>query len=89
MLYYYKLFWINALNVTGRSRRKEYWYPMLMNMLLYTVMSLFLYIVPIPTIIEEIVGWVIYILVIIATFTVTVRRFHDVGMTMLIPILFF
>ncbi|WP_238998837.1 DUF805 domain-containing protein [Staphylococcus pseudoxylosus] len=89
MLYYYKLFWINALNVTGRSRRKEYWYPMLMNTLLYTVMSLFLYIVPIPTIIEEIVGWVIYILVIIATFTVTVRRFHDVGMTMLIPILFF
>lgn len=61
MLYYYKLFWINALNVTGRSRRKEYWYPMLMNMLLYTVMRLFLYIVPIPTIIEEIVGWVIYI----------------------------
>lgn len=28
-------------------------------------------------------------LVIIAMFTVTVRRFHDVGMTMLIPILFF
>ncbi|MGG6821114.1 DUF805 domain-containing protein [Staphylococcus pseudoxylosus] len=89
MLHYYKLFWVNALNVTGRSRRKAYWYPMLMNMLLYTVISLFLYIAPIPTIIEEIIAWVIYILVIIAMFTVTVRRFHDVGMTMLIPILIF
>ncbi|WP_436955799.1 DUF805 domain-containing protein [Staphylococcus sp. AS1337] len=29
----------------------------------------------------------IYILVTIAMFTVTVRRFHDIGMTMLIPIL--
>ncbi len=44
MLHYYKLFWINALNVTGRSRRKEYWYPILMNILLYIVISLFLYI---------------------------------------------
>lgn len=89
MLHYYKLFWINALNVTGRSRRKEYWYPILMNILLYIVISLFLYILPIPTIIEEIIGWLIYILVTIAMFTVTVRRFHGVGMTMLIPIIIF
>ncbi|MFQ3859302.1 hypothetical protein AABD42_06330 [Staphylococcus shinii] len=60
-----------------------------MNILLYIVISLFLYILPIPTIIEEIIGWLIYILVTIAMFTVTVRRFHDVGMTMLIPIIIF
>jgi len=89
MLHYYKLFWKNALNIKGRSRRKAYWYPMLMNMLIMIVIGLITYALPIPNIIEEVVGWIFYILVSIAMFTVTVRRFHDVGMTMMIPILLF
>ncbi|WP_436860851.1 DUF805 domain-containing protein [Staphylococcus caeli] len=89
MLHYYKLFWKNALNIKGRSRRKEYWYPILMNILLAIVIGLITYALPIPSIIEEVVGWILYILVTIAMFTVTVRRFHDVGMTMMIPILLF
>ncbi|SCS82764.1 DUF805 domain-containing protein [Staphylococcus caeli] len=89
MLHYYKLFWKNALNIKGRSRRKEYWYPVLMNILLAIVIGLITYALPIPSIIEEVVGWILYILVTIAMFTVTVRRFHDVGMTMTIPILLF
>ncbi|PHK48522.1 DUF805 domain-containing protein [Staphylococcus edaphicus] len=89
MLHYYKLFWLNALNIKGRSRRKEYWYPILMNFLLSIVIGLSTYLLPIPSILEEIVGWIIYILLTIAMFTATVRRFHDVGMTMLLPIIMF
>lgn len=89
MLHYYKLFWKNMLNIKGRARRKEYWYPLLMNLLLSIVIGLITYALPIPSIIEEVVGWAIYILVMIAMFTVTVRRFHDIGMTMLIPILMY
>lgn len=87
MLHYYKLFWKNALNIKDRSRRKEYWYPVLMNILLAIVIGLITFALPIPSIIEEVVSWILYILVTIAMFTVTVRRFHDVGMTMMIPIL--
>ncbi|MBN6851130.1 uncharacterized membrane protein YhaH (DUF805 family) [Staphylococcus saprophyticus] len=89
MIHYYKLFWINALNIKGRSRRKEFWYPFLMNILINIMLEIIFFLLPIPAIIEDTVGWIVYILILVAMFTVTVRRFHDVGMTMLIPIIIF
>lgn len=89
MIHYYKLFWINALNIKGRSRRKEFWYPLLMNILINIMLEIIFFLLPIPAIIEDTVGWIVYILILVAMFTVTVRRFHDVGMTMLIPIIIF
>lgn len=89
MIHYYKLFWINALNSKGRARRKEFWYPFLMNILINIMLEIIFFLLPIPAIIEDTVGWIVYILILVAMFTVTVRRFHDVGMTMLIPIIIF
>lgn len=89
MLHYYKLFWLNALDVKGRARRKEFWYPFLMNILVNIILGLILFVLPLPAIIEETVSWIVYILMLVAMFTVTVRRFHDVGMTMLIPIIIY
>lgn len=89
MIHYYKLFWINALNIKGRARRKEFWYPLLMNILINIMLEIIFFLLPIPAIIEDTVGWIVYILILVAMFTVTVRRFHDVGMTMLIPIIIF
>lgn len=89
MIHYYKLFWINALNIKGIARRKEFWYPFLMNILINIMLEIIFFLLPIPAIIEDTVGWIVYILILVAMFTVTVRRFHDVGMTMLIPIIIF
>lgn len=53
------------------------------------MLEIIFFLLPIPAIIEDTVGWIVYILILVAMFTVTVRRFHDVGMTMLIPIIIF
>ncbi|WP_241091776.1 DUF805 domain-containing protein [Staphylococcus saprophyticus] len=60
-----------------------------MNILINIMLEIIFFLLPIPAIIEDTVGWIVYILILVAMFTVTVRRFHDVGMTMLIPIIIF
>ncbi|RIO37747.1 DUF805 domain-containing protein, partial [Staphylococcus saprophyticus] len=62
---------------------------LLMNILINIMLEIIFFLLPIPAIIEDTVGWIVYILILVAMFTVTVRRFHDVGMTMLIPIIIF
>ncbi|AVL76269.1 DUF805 domain-containing protein (plasmid) [Staphylococcus cohnii] len=89
MLYYYKLFWMNGLNLKGRSRRKEFWYPALMTFIISLVASVLNYIIPIPSILAMIIYWIFTIATYIASFSVSVRRFHDLGMSMLFPIIFF
>lgn len=89
MLHYYKLFWINALNIKDRSRRKEYWYPFLMTIIISLIASILNYILPIPNILSEIIYWIFNIATIVASFTVMVRRFHDIGMSMLLPLIFY
>lgn len=87
MLHYYKLFWINALNIKGRSRRKEYWYPFLMTVIISVIASILNDVLPVPHILAEIIYWVFNIATIVATFTVMVRRLHDIGMFMLLPLI--
>ncbi|MGW7986273.1 DUF805 domain-containing protein [Staphylococcus shinii] len=87
MIHYYKLFWINALKIKGRSRRKEYWYPILMTVIISVIASILNDFLPVPHIIAEIIYWVFNIATIIATFTVMVRRLHDIGMSMLLPLI--
>lgn len=87
MIHYYKLFWINALKIKGRSRRKEYWYPILMTVIISVIASILNDFLPVSHIIAEIIYWVFNIATIIATFTVMVRRLHDIGMSMLLPLI--
>lgn len=85
MLYYYKLFWLNAFNIHGRSRRKEYWYPILATIIITILGNLLITVLPIPELITVIVSSIFNIATFIASITVTIRRFHDLNMTMILP----
>nr|WP_238989630.1 DUF805 domain-containing protein [Staphylococcus sp. MI 10-1553] len=92
----FKLFWTNYVNFKGRSRRSEYWWVMLWHVIIIVpafILGVILLFVPI-------LGWIISVILFIAiglyslatiipNLALTVRRFHDVGFSMLIPILSF
>ena len=64
-----KLFFKNYTNFSGRSRRSEYWWFCLFNLIVSLLLSLIL---------PDIVGlWSVVILV--PTLSLVVRRLHDIG----------
>ncbi|SFV44786.1 DUF805 domain-containing protein [Mammaliicoccus sciuri] len=85
MLHYYKLFWLNAFNIHGRSRRKEFWYPILATIIITMLGNLLITVLPIPELITVIVFSIFNIATFIASISVTSRRFHDLNMTMIFP----
>ena len=63
------LYFQNYVNFKGRSRRSEYWWVCLFNMIVSTLLTMFL---------PEIVGlWTLA--TIIPTLSLIVRRLHDIG----------
>nr|WP_242439286.1 DUF805 domain-containing protein [Staphylococcus delphini] len=92
----FKLYWTNYVNFKGRSRRSEYWWVMLWHLIIM-IPALFLGVV---LMFIPILGWIVAVILflaiglyglatIIPNLALTVRRFHDVGFSMLIPILSF
>ncbi|MFH0716438.1 DUF805 domain-containing protein [Staphylococcus delphini] len=92
----FKLYWTNYVNFKGRSRRSEYWWVMLWHLIIM-IPALFLGAV---LMFIPILGWIVAVILflaiglyalatIIPNLALTVRRFHDVGFSMLIPILSF
>ncbi|PCF37672.1 DUF805 domain-containing protein [Staphylococcus delphini] len=92
----FKLYWTNYVNFKGRSRRSEYWWVMLWHVIIM-IPALFLAVV---LMFIPILGWIVAVILFIAiglyslatiipNLALTVRRFHDVGFSMLIPILSF
>lgn len=92
----FKLYWKNYVNFKGRSRRSEYWWVMLWHLIIM-IPALFLGVV---LMFIPILGWIVAVILFIAiglyslatiipNLALTVRRFHDVGFSMLIPILSF
>lgn len=92
----FKLYWTNYVNFKGRSRRSEYWWVMLWHLII-TIPALFLGVV---LMFIPVLGWIVAVILflaiglyglatIIPNLALTVRRFHDVGFSMLIPILSF
>lgn len=91
MIESYQLFWRNYFNVQGRTRRRHYWYATLANIIVLILLS----------ILTDVLAWIvgggdmffkiiyetIDVIILIGTFTMSVRRFHDVGRTMLIPLI--
>lgn len=91
MIESYQLFWKNYFNVQGRTRRRHYWFATLANIIVLVLLSL----------LADLLKWVfgggdtffnivyetIDVIIVIGTFTMSVRRFHDVGRTMLIPLI--
>ena len=89
MLHYYKLYWLNAFKIHGRARRKEFWYPVLVTLIIEIIASILNAVLPLPSWLTYTVATVFTIVNYIPSFTVTVRRFHDISMTMKVPIILF
>lgn len=73
---YYKLFWKNAFDFKGRATRSEYWWAYGINYIVSMVAGFF-----------GPLALVFGLATIIPTISVTVRRFHDVGKPMTIPVI--
>lgn len=87
------LFWTNYFNFKGRSRRSEYWWVALWHLIItFTLLILgvlTLFILPVVGVVL-LFALALYVLAtIIPNLALNVRRFHDRGFSMLIPILSF
>lgn len=89
MLHYYKLYWLNTFKISGRARRKEFWFPILATIIIEIIAGLLNLCLPIPSWLAYTIATIFSIVNYIPSFTVTVRRFHDLGMTMKIPVILF
>ncbi|MCQ9278631.1 DUF805 domain-containing protein [Staphylococcus borealis] len=91
MIESYQLFWRNYFNVQGRTRRRHYWYASLANIIVLILLSILTdvltWIVGGGDMFFKIIYETIDVIILIGTFTMSVRRFHDVGRTMLIPLI--
>lgn len=88
----YKLFWQNFFKLKGRSRRRDFWWPFFINIIVEIVVSsstnfLTNFIVHGDIVFSFIYGAISLILS-IGTFTLSVRRFHDIGMTKKFPVFY-
>lgn len=66
---YYKLFWKNYTKFDGRSRRSEYWWPYLFNMVISMILSL----------LGGVPGVIFSLAILIPNISCGVRRLHDTG----------
>ncbi|SHF88337.1 Uncharacterized membrane protein YhaH, DUF805 family [Flavobacterium fluvii] len=73
--WYKKVVFENYANFNGRARRSEYWYFVLMNMIISTITMMFDKILGIKFGVNLLYG----IAVFIPTLSVSVRRLHDIG----------
>ncbi|RIL72701.1 DUF805 domain-containing protein [Staphylococcus devriesei] len=91
MIEAYKLFWQNYLNIEGRTRRRHYWLATLCNILVLILLGLIFGILTSifkdGEIFFDIIYEIIDLVLLIGLFTMSVRRFHDIGHTMTIPVI--
>ncbi|BAS45347.1 hypothetical protein SSCHL_0567 [Staphylococcus schleiferi] len=92
----YKYFWLNYFNFKGRSRRSEYWWVALWNFLIYVVTFFLAFLCFFIPGVGPILGVILIIVIllyalatIIPNLALQVRRFHDVGFSMWIPMISF
>ncbi|MBZ8172044.1 DUF805 domain-containing protein [Staphylococcus cohnii] len=89
MWHYYKLYWQNAFDFKGRARRKELWFPFLVNVLISILLAILLdHIFKIPMSMSDAISALFTIIIFIPDFSVATRRMHDIGRTMTFPIIF-
>ncbi|UDI78992.1 DUF805 domain-containing protein [Staphylococcus taiwanensis] len=91
MIEAYQLFWKNYLNVKDRTRRRHYWFALLCNIIVLIIISLicdlFIKLFSSTELFFNVLYTVIDLIVLIGVFTMSVRRFHDTGRTMTIPLI--
>lgn len=88
----FQLFWKNYFNIRGRTRRRHYWFAILDTTIILIILSLIFDLLSLSFGAErffEIIYNIIDLVIFIGIFTMSVRRFHDVGRTMTIPLILF
>lgn len=73
----YFLMWQNAFNFQGRSRRREYWIPCLINVIIGLVFTILIYAT--QSYVFKALKYLYIILGIIPSISLSVRRLHDLG----------
>ena len=74
MLYYYGLFWQNFLKFDGRSRRAEFWYAFLGNLIIAFLIGIVAGILRM-----EFLSSLFSLVILIPNISVAIRRLHDIG----------
>lgn len=87
----YKLYWKNALDFKGRARRAEYWWPILVNIIIAAIFGILIGFLGVPEKTFNILISILAIIFIVPNSSVLVRRIHDVGKTgkLAIPAIFY
>lgn len=90
---YYIDYWKKAFNFEDNATRKEYWVPTLINLAIYFILFMISIITygssgeaPMSTFL--VILLIFAIINIIPSLSILIRRFHDTGRTMLMPLLY-
>lgn len=89
MLHSYKLYWQNYFDFKGRTRRQDFWWPMLFNFIIISLTdsvdsAIYHYYPHLVLGLSDIISVVFTI----GTFSLSVRRFHDIGKDLTFPIFY-
>lgn len=91
MINAFKKSWQNALILEGRTQRKDFWWALLLNTILMAILTLLFDFLSNITgsfgIVFDIIDYIVAIIFYIVIFTLSVRRFHDIGRGMTIPVI--
>ena len=65
----YKKYWVNFTNFTGRTTRKEFWIPVLFNIVISSILSS----------INTTLGSIFALIIFIPSLAIGIRRLHDIN----------
>ena len=92
MINAYKKFWQYAFTCEGRTRRKDFWLGALLNIICLIIMAIIAALVfahmENGKVLYDIVFYIFYVVLAIPMFSISVRRFHDIGKGKTIPVIF-
>lgn len=83
-----KDFWTNYFVLNSRATRTQFWWGFLFYIVTSIVITILNNSFTTDIIIVDILAKLLNVILFIGMFTLSVRRFHDVGRTMLIPVIY-
>src|SRR5699024_877457 len=82
-------YWQNAFDFKGRARRKELWFPFLVNVLISILLAILLdHIFKIPMSLSDAISALLTFIIFIPDFSVATRRMHVIGLPITFRIIF-
>lgn len=78
----YKKFWLNYANFSGRTRRSDYWFYVLANLIISFALNILLRLSQysiVGTLIISFFSSLYYLSIIVPSIAICIRRLHDIG----------